>query len=360
MQHFIKLFLLLTFIQQPIYSQITSYDLNYNYGKIFKHSPAFKPSVTEASQGFVFCITHRSNSGTSFFSKFNYPSITHKLIFNNFGDNEVFGNAIGYNSAINFYILEKRRFNLMTSLGLGMSYLTTTYNYQTNKVNNIIGSHLNLCVSLDMTSQVFLSNKIYTKLGLGVLHHSNGHITLPNLGINFINGQIGMGYVLTNNLKKDSFKVKDIKLGRPKNEISACLGISDRGSQDDNHILPTYAIMYNRLFYTSNFNVIKAGISGEYKNDDYDYKTYSFGENADLALTVGDEVFLGRVSIDLLVGVYLHSYLASEKKKYAYQRLGINYRLPLNSEKIALIIGAHLKAHYGAAELTESRISLLF
>lgn len=360
MYHFIKLLVLFIFLYQPILSQISSIDLSYNYGKIMKHSPAFKPNVTELSSGLTFCFTQRPSTGSAFFSKFNYPSITHKLILNRFGDNEVFGNAIGLNSAINFYLMEKRKLNLMTSLGLGMSYLDTKYNNRTNYTNNIIGSHINLCVSLDFTSQIFISEKIYTKLGLGVLHHSNGHITLPNLGINFLNGQIGLGYTIQNKFKKDSFGIKELKLGKPKNELSLCLGISDRGSQDDNHILPTYAFMYNRLFYTSTYNALKAGISGEYKNDDYGYETYRFGENADLALTIGDEVFLGKVSLDLLVGIYVHSYLASEKKKYAYQRLGINYRIPLKSEKTALIIGAHLKAHYGAAELTESRISLLF
>jgi hypothetical protein len=354
-----SIFLLFLTINYSIYSQSNSIEIGPTYGRIIKHSPAFKPNVTESSYGLTLCLTQRISSGSSFFTKFNYPSVTHKLIFNRFGDNEIFGNAIGFNSALNFYLLEKRKFNIMSSLGLGMSYLDAKYENRTNFTNNIIGSHLNLCVSLDLTSQLFLSEKIYTKLGVGILHHSNGHIKLPNLGINFMNAQIGLGYTLNKKLNKDSFKIKEANLQNKKNELSICLGLSDRGSKDDNHILPTYGIMYNRLFYTSRYNALKAGISAEYKNDDYDYGTYKFSENTDLALIMGDELFLGKVSIDFLIGVYVHSYLSSEKKKYAYQRLGISYRL-LESEKYALIVGAHLKAHYGAAELTESRISFLF
>lgn len=330
------------------------------YGSLFKHSPAFNPKITEFSQGFYASYSRRPISGSTFYEKFNYPSFGVNLIANRYGDNDTFGNSLGLAASLNFYLIYKPKFNLQFNTGIGIGYVTKEYDYTNNKAHNAIGSHINMCPHIFLTGEFMFFDQISLRPSVGVVHYSNGHIQLPNLGINYLHGSIGVGYCLKNGFKKDSFRNNGVRIPRLKNEISLLQGLSDRGSQDDNRILPTYGIMYNRLFYTSDINVLKLGMSAEYKNNDYGYGTYTFEENADLALTLGDELFFGRMSFNVLIGIYIHSYLSYEKKKYTYQRWGLSYRIPLKSEKISIIAGAHLKVHLGAAELTEARISLLF
>jgi hypothetical protein len=207
-------------------------------------------------------------------------------------------------------------------------------------------------------------DKFYLKPQIGILHYSNGRTTLPNLGTNFIFSTIGISYRKDNKYKKDSFINNKNYVKQFKNEISLCPGLSDRGGyiggSIKNIVLPTYSIHYNRLFYTSRINALKIGISGEYKNNDYDpdYNLTEFKDNADLALTFGNELFFGRTSLHASIGAYLYSYY--QFRKFFYQRWGLSYRIPLRSDKIGMSVGVQLKVHYGAAELTEAKFAILF
>lgn len=331
------------------------------FGTLFNHSPAAKAIITEPTYGLRIAYHKRPRRGNSFFQKFNYPSIGGALHLVRYGDNPIFGESIGANIFLNFYLLEKNKINLQLATGLGMGYLTTEFENSYNSLNTAIGSHLNLAPSIFLSMQYDISPHLALKPTLGVIHYSNGHITLPNLGTNFIATSIGLAYQIDGKkYSKDSFVHNGKDVTSFRNEISLCPGLSDRGTYIHNIILPTYSIHYNRFFYTSKINAIKVGVSAEYKNNDYDpaYNLTEFKDNADLALTVGDELFFGRTSFHASLGVYLYSYY--QFRKFVYQRWGLNYRIPLNTKKIGLSVGWQLKVHYGAAELTEAKLSFLF
>jgi hypothetical protein len=342
------------------FAQQNSLEVNPLGGSLFNHSPSFKAIITEPSFGLRVNYLNRPRKAGTFFEKFNYPSIGVATHIVRYGDNEIFGSSFGFNSTISFYLKEREKYNIQTTLGLGAGYLTTKFDQATNPINTAIGSNFNFSASLQFSSELFLTQKLAVKPALGVLHYSNAHLLLPNLGTNYLFGSVGLVTYFNRKYQKDSFINNQTDPVQFKNEIIVSPGLSDRGRYIENRVLPTYAFLYNRLFWTSRHHTLKAGISGEYKNYDYDYKTFTFEENADLALTFGNEIYFGRASFHALLGVYLYSYLSAEKKKHAYQRWGMSYHFPMKSKKIGLSAGATLKVHYGAAELLEGRFAILF
>lgn len=334
------------------------------FGTLFNHSPAAAAIITEPSYGVRLAYSKRPRKASFFFEKFNYPALGVAVNAIRYGDNEIFGNSLGANATLTFYFIEKSKFNFQMTTGMGAGYITREYENSYQRLNTAIGSQINLTATILTGLEWEVADKLYLKPQLGILHYSNGRTTLPNLGTNYVFGTIGFSYRLNERYRKDSFVNNQKYPQQFKNEISLCPGISDRGGyiggSIQNIVLPTYSIHYNRLIYTSRINALKIGVSAEYKNNDYDpaYNLREFKDNADLAITFGDEIFFGRTSFHASIGAYLYSYY--QFRKFVYQRWGFSYRIPMKSDKIGLSIGAQLKVHYGAAELTEAKLSFLF
>jgi len=357
-------FLIFLFISNSIHSQQTNLEVYPLFGTLFNHSPAAAAIITEPTYGLRFAYTKRPRKASPFFEKFNYPAIGIAANAVRYGDNEIFGNSLGVNATLTFFLIEKKKFNFQITTGMGAGYLTKEFETSFQGLNTAIGSHLNLTATLLAGLEFELMDKLYLKPQIGILHYSNGRTTLPNLGTNFVFSTVGISYRIDDKFKKDSFINNKNYVKQFKNEISLCPGLSDRGGyiggSIKNIVLPTYSIHYNRLFYTSRINALKLGISAEYKNNDYDpdYNLTEFKDNADLALTFGNELFFGRTSLHASIGAYLYSYY--QFRKFFYQRWGLSYRIPLKSDKIGMSVGVQLKVHYGAAELTEAKFAILF
>jgi hypothetical protein len=352
------------FIFSNINSQQTNLEIYPIFGSLFRHSPASAANITEPSYGVRLAYTKRPRMASEFFEKFNYPAIGIAINAVQYGDKEIFGSSLGGNATLTFYLIEKKKFNFQITTGMGAGFITKEYENSFQRSNTAIGSKFNLTASLLTGLEFEIRDKLYLKPQIGILHYSNGRTTLPNLGTNLVFGTIGISHRINDPYYKDSFINNKKYVKQFKNEVSLCPGLSDRGgyivNSIQNIILPTYSVHYSRLFYTSRINAIKVGVSGEYKNNDYDpvYNLLEFKDNADLALTFGNELFFGRTSLHASIGAYLYSYY--QFKKFVYQRWGFSYRLPIKSDKFGLSVGAQLKVHLGAAELTEAKFSMLF
>ncbi len=324
-------------------------------GRIFKHSPIFKPVITENSLAAEVSYQWRSNKNP-FHAYYNYPTIGIHIFGTQLGNTAIFGKGIGAMGSIQFHIIEQRQFSLIWKNAIGLGYLSRTFSDTTE--NNAIGSHLNILAQVQANALFYISKNLKAQLGVGVTHFSNGRTTLPNLGINFISFHSGVIYSL--NAEKPFYKFKKIDAIRSlaKNVIVFGIGGSDKGNIINSVVLPTYSIQYARRFFTSPVNALLGGISLAYKNDDIDYNIYGFTNNSDISLNFGDEIFFGRFSFVPMLGIYL--YPISSQSKYWYQKYSLNYQLPVSWNEIGLGIGAQLKTHYGAAELIEGKVFLTF
>lgn len=100
-----------------------------------------------------------------------------------------------------------RKFALNLRLGLGLAYLTKSFDRISNYKNNAIGSHLNGFVNLRLSTVIMLTKTWRLDAGVGLSHASNGAMKTPNLGLNVATVNLGIGYVFGNKeiqYKKDS------------------------------------------------------------------------------------------------------------------------------------------------------------
>lgn len=325
------------------------------FGRIVKHTPLFKPNVSQNSLAGEISYQWRGNKN-AFHAYFNYPTIGVHLFGTQLGNEPIFGKGIGAMGSLQFHLIEKKRFSLIWKNAIGMGYLTRSFS--DTSANNAIGSHVNILAQVQANGLFHLSKNIKAQLGVGITHFSNGRTTLPNLGINFLSFHSGVIYSI--NSEKPFHKyLKNKSLRKISNNVIALgIGASDKGNITNSVVLPTYSLQYAHRFFTSPVNALLGGISLAYKNYDIDYNIYGFTQNSDISLNFGDEIFFGRFSFAPMMGIYL--YPISSNSKYWYQKYSINYQLPIKWEGIELGIGAQLKTHYGAAELVEGKVFLTF
>lgn len=326
------------------------------YGTIVKHTPTFRPQITESSMGMEMTYLVRKNAKTNFLKHFNYPYLGGGIVASYFGNHDVFGTAMGAMGCIKFLFMERTKSNFFLRIGAGLGYLSSTH--QTSYENNVIGSHINVMANIVGEYNYRFSPLFQLAIGGGITHFSNARTTKPNLGINYLNVHAGLNYSISKPQHFTKPQIDNFSLPRPKNSLIFGLGMSDKGGDDQHHVLPTFSLHYHHRHYTSMVNALIYGASVAYKNDNYDDNIYGLAPNSDISLNFGDEIIFGKLSLGAILGVYL--YPINKTSKYWYQKYAINYTIPLKGQKFNLMTGVQLKTHYGAAELAECKLGIQF
>lgn len=108
---------------------------------------------------------------------YNYPLLGIQAGFYRLGNPEVYGNEINL-----MPVLGLRMKKGMFQWGIGTAYFTKTH--RQNEKNQSIGSHFNWAFQWMYYRSFDISEKRNLRLGIGYRHSSNGHVQLPNYGLN--------------------------------------------------------------------------------------------------------------------------------------------------------------------------------
>ncbi|MDH7914476.1 acyloxyacyl hydrolase [Winogradskyella sp. SYSU M77433] len=123
-------------------------------------------------------------------ARLNYPKTGITLGYTDFGNSEKVGHAYTLMPFIEFSILKKTVEGLNLQVGIGGSYMDTQYDATTNPFNKAITTKINWSFRSFLYYNVFKSETLSWRFGLGYLHHSNGHTSLPNQGLNSLAASI--------------------------------------------------------------------------------------------------------------------------------------------------------------------------
>ena len=104
------------------------------------------------------------------------------------------GNPFSVFVFYNVPVVRFGRFSLNTNLSAGLSYMTLVHDPVTNPYNDIVGSHINLYLDVDLNLGVQLGERIDMTLGYGMNHYSNGRIHMPQKGLNNWGWLAGLSY----------------------------------------------------------------------------------------------------------------------------------------------------------------------
>ena len=335
-----------------------AYRLDVHGGQIIRHSDKILyviPSSTWATEWSVF---YQSDGSRAWHHCQSYPKIGASFWWVDLGNEEVLGKAIALMPKIEIGLLGRDKpLSLKFQLGTGIAYLSKTYDLINNISNNAIGSHWNNATSLQFNTNYKSSGAWQLSAGFGLLHLSNGASRLPNLGINFFSGHLGLLYRPNGEFKINKGKCTSrtkhwiilIHVGIAYSETMAIGGPR----------FPTTITSLGGAYHINDYHRILLGMEHEFNQGVYDFgrSTYFF-RNRSQAISgaqrwmifLADELCFGAFSILLQVGIYWKAKSAFLNFP-VYNRLGLRYYLPaIGKPRTRFFAGIYLKSHRFSAE----------
>ena len=330
--------------------------------------------------------------------RLRYPKTGISLGVTDFGNTDKLGLAYTLMPFMEIGLFKEktRRWNL--NIGIGGSYMNTQYDDITNPFNQGITTKLNWSFKSFVYYDLLKISRTNWRLGLGYLHHSNGHTRLPNQGLNSLLFSVSSRI----NSKSKSDKPLDLteRTKTFQTYISIRAGLGQNVLSEifnDKKEVYTAAIYMGSIinstfkfggglyyrFYENYYDYIKnneALVSEQvphFRNNPYKYAiTYGVYGSAELLMDhIGIEGELGMnfykpfYKIDWQINQgytfqnaenetvevlgELNSYY--KLKRTISTRLGLKYYLFSNSKspRNNIYIGAHLNANLGQADFTE-------
>ena len=137
------------------------------------HIPAFELSIV------------KDTYGRKYWERIhNYPYIGISFFYSTLADHPAVGQAMAVYPFITFPVIRNEKNFLGARIGLGLSYLTKTFDPIENYKNIAIGSNVNVAVNLMAEYRRQLNEMTALSAGISLIHFSNGSTATPNYGLN--------------------------------------------------------------------------------------------------------------------------------------------------------------------------------
>lgn len=382
--------------EQNLEDNCNRFDVNLEYLAGKTSPPNYNFPKLNAFQSFLVGIRKNSTHRFEWEKNLDFPVTGLDLSYTNFGNKTTLGKAFSITPFLEMSILKERskKFSLKSSLGL--SYFTTIYDSISNPDNKAISTQFTWAFRLGLYYKLFKNNEFTTKLGLVYFHNSNGHMRLPNNGLNSI--AISLSSIIKNCKHNEQLVPEKTILKNEKiiqNFYNFRLGIGQKvfskKSYDLNEVFviaaskgiiidKTFKIGYGFCyrFYEDYYNLNK--------NEILLSENKSIINASNLALFISGELLMNRIGAELELGVNLYKPTYKEEyienhmvwvngkfekpnlgwyyvlKKTISSRLGLKYYFKnMNtSPKANFYIGTFINANFGQADFTELSVGYIY
>lgn len=328
-----------------------SIEIQTGYGFIAKHSNILDYYITGHVPNINVNFGKQVNGNKHWHKLYNYPEIGLGYYFA-YLNNEHLGSAHAVYSYIKLNLFTKtKRIKPSFDFAIGLTYITTPFDIESNYQNRVIGTHFNAYFKAGFGFDYKLNDKIILNSVIGINHYSNAKIKTPNLGINVININVGLKYIIkpTEIIEKE-YTNTDLK----KNEFLIVYGSGIKATPKplNKRYYASSLVLdyYYRINQKSKFGF---GIDGFY---DGSLNYYNSGDTVCGVKHWSDDFLLGthlsyalifnKVSYNLQLGYYLHDRLNINGE--IYSRIG--FRTYITKR---LLINLTLKTHFAKADLLE-------
>jgi hypothetical protein len=304
----------------------------------------------QLAQGFEVSVERHGKNEKPWEKLYNNPTVGLSFLATGSGNQNVLGTAFGLHAFVLVPIVQKKHFNLKTSWGWGLGYLTKKFDPVTNYENIAIGSHLNLFASIKLLGEFMITPQWAISGGLSYNHWSNSAFKYPNLGLNIPQLNLGMRYSLNPVQKFDKLSKTEKSAFNPekKHEI---VGIMSIGFKSYNIIDPktyhAYTAELNYAYLWSAKWKISGGLDLFYNLANKRELELSDSHSQNTALQIGTNICyhqtLGNFSILAGLGVYVFD--ETLQSETTYIRFGTRYAI--NNK---LILSTILHTHQARAD----------
>lgn len=378
----LSIFIVMNTAQAQSVKYIPYFKSEFMLGKIVKTNSFFPE--TDYQKRYLFNIGRVYTDTTSWPAFFGYPEIGIGFSYNQLGHKSVFGNSYGLLKYIEFRPGGFLARSLNFHIALGASWFDSPYHPENNPVNKAIGSHLNWAFRLFAYYNVYTGRSIILRFGGGYLHSSNGHVQLPNFGLN--SGALSLSVLFTdskNNLLTKLPKIKPDKTRSYIVEFRRGFGFHALGGTAgpaDAKIKPVHSNELSAGIIFRQYLKFYGGFTQRNYRHFADTKNTAWLQNKELPdyyhcntyFFLGLELLTGQVGIDIQGGLTIRKpfyadfdeqFQKSEPLDYWLKylfptRLGLKYYWLKNQyrPKNNFYLSAAINANFGEADFTEFSI----
>ncbi len=327
--------------------QVGDIQINTHYGFILPHHKAFYAFVDGYMPAAELKVTFQNANSPLWRYVHKFPKTGGGLFFVDFKSNGVLGSAVSTYGFIKPEIIASKHFKLTYNLGAGAAYVSKIFDAEANPLNIAVSTHIDAFLKVGIEGE-YTFNKMTFFLGGEINHFSNGRIKKPNSGINLFSAKIGAAYIL-NDIKPDAdFKIPTFE---KQNIFSALLrsGVFQFRTSGKTYPFTGISLEYIRkISFKHGFGITFDNFYNDANNTITVIDTV-FGTNKGTAyynaLTLGYNVFYGKVQVSYQFGAYLIGTLASDA---VFSRIGFRYNFYDN-----WLIGTALNNYFGRANFIE-------
>lgn len=337
-------------------------------GIIIRHNQLFKPEVNEPTFTFETTFGFRSFGKKAWQRKLKYPETRLTFLYSKFGNTNVFGHGFALYPNVKFWIARKKPISIFVNPGAGIAFLNKPFNRKTNPDNNVIGSKINAIIQLKIGADIRLTDRLNLVVGGAFTHYSNSKSQNPNLGINIGSAFLGLNYFPF----KPRFGYNTEAIPKPKLRhewlYKFSVGITEAGTITNGPKYPVFIHTFQYTYKTSIVNRVGGGLIFATNMAEYDELIYNnFTDDpvekkkaTDLSLFITDEILIGKVGVNFLIGAYLFD--NHRKTAPVFAKVGVNYYyLNFGKQKqFGLFSGINLKSHASKAEYLEFGTGIVF
>lgn len=334
-------------------SSIISMETKVHYGFIMPHHKYIQYLSTGHFTAFELNVGKQTNGRKKWHQLYNYPYIGLSFWTANMANPEVLGSVYTLYPYLNFNLVDHRKLDFNFRFGTGIAYITKKFEPFDNYKNLLIGTNLNVAISLLYELKWAIQQHIQLSTGVGMTHFSNGALKMPNLGINIPTVNVGVAYLLNTNkpffvpteslCNKDTtkFEIQSIVSGGIKEIYPAC-GDKFGVFSWSNSLIKTWSLKRKigvgiDLFWEfSNIRSLKRqGIEVKHA-----YEVIKPGVH------VLHQLRFSRLSLVTQIGFYI--YAKDKSDGPIYDRLALQYKLNNN-----ILLNVALKTHFAKADFVE-------
>jgi hypothetical protein len=203
MDNFLKILIAITISQiytNTLYAQTSPgkyiyIETNLYYGFVVPHHDFISYFIEDHVKGYQVNIGLHTSGNKKWQQYYNYPNIGIGFYHSGLGNNEIFGQMSAVFTYVErFFLKPHRTFNIGNRIAYGISYINKRYDINNNNFDMAIGSHLNVYLNYSAEGTWKITPQLTFKLGVGLIHTSNGSFHLPNKGLNLVTSFVGLQY----------------------------------------------------------------------------------------------------------------------------------------------------------------------
>jgi hypothetical protein len=297
-------------------------------GFVWMHRQGVEHLVQRGVSGVQVDFLIRPSGKADWHEYAEFPDVGISLIHMRLSSAEL-GEAIGVVPYLRIFNVKRNRFCFSGSGGLGLGYLNNPWNRTDNRKNEMIGSHLNLAVTLQSDIGYAFTKNWQFMAGFAFTHFSNAGTRKPNLGVNIPSAFMGIRYS-AGVYDQYSDKRKTTLLKHQRELVLSAAGFTNQYDVLSPQRLAITSSIEMGFFSETGRNRWHFGTdlfyNGEledfYRTEQIDYGNHHLYQ---LGVSGGYSRIIGKMSVYLGSGVYVLSHELPSLR--VYNRVGMRYNV---------------------------------